>query len=541
MGDQFLVSDLYFNPNVCHTCKIYSDSIKTCTGCHMISYCSKEHQKFHWPSHKSLCKCLQAIRRDLGKDYYRQINISNVDINAEDKPLAWSKPKAKYSAQITESSNETHGNTLTGELVNHGRHKESPEIYSEVSTSSMRNAKEKNLEKVTNNDELGVEIGNLNITTETKSMSRKNANEHLLAKGSINNIVVHSIEQQKEQLSREWTQNRLRFLDLVEKLMGTNVRNVEKEIILNPKCCIVCKLRSTQLKTCDSCLSVNYCTEHSNLETHAFYCQQFSLLYKINKFIVDKYLTNSFGYLELISNFLEPYEFHNDMKSHELSEYTSYYRTLAHVIQCLKFSSRSLTVHVIGASEYECSPYAIYLWENIFHRINFLDTITIIFVGFQVTADQFDMRLCQGCVDSGRKMNIECYQMSYDEYIDMCHDKTNPNKTQYSDAKVNICTDLIIAYDSGFHEYENHSHNPWAKTLSYFLRTENLPIAFTAYTKEEIIRDTHMITNLAQERNVTLDFIMEGEINAEASKKPRIDPEEGIYYFNKYISCFYCK
>uniref|UniRef100_A0A8D9AT80 Mitochondrial splicing suppressor 51-like C-terminal domain-containing protein n=1 Tax=Cacopsylla melanoneura TaxID=428564 RepID=A0A8D9AT80_9HEMI len=99
------------------------------------------------------------------------------------------------------------------------------------------------------------------------------------------------------------------------------------------------------------------------------------------------------------------------------------------------------------------------------------------------------------------------------------------------------------AFNAGFHEFENQSHsNTWTKTLNYFLKTKRLPIAFTGYTKDEICRDSEIIKSIASSKdNLQIEFITEKEINAEASEKPRMDPEDGVYYLNKYISCFYCK
>ncbi|CAN0573491.1 unnamed protein product [Ectocarpus sp. 12 AP-2014] len=31
-------------------------SLKWCTGCRMVLYCSPEHQKGHWQDHKAFCK-----------------------------------------------------------------------------------------------------------------------------------------------------------------------------------------------------------------------------------------------------------------------------------------------------------------------------------------------------------------------------------------------------------------------------------------------------------------------------------------------------
>jgi splicing suppressor protein 51 len=53
---------------VCHVCKSLESSkrsLKKCSNCKMISYCSKEHQREHWNVHKDLCKVVSKIcKRD---------------------------------------------------------------------------------------------------------------------------------------------------------------------------------------------------------------------------------------------------------------------------------------------------------------------------------------------------------------------------------------------------------------------------------------------------------------------------------------------
>ncbi|CAK9813810.1 hypothetical protein ANTQUA_LOCUS7775 [Anthophora quadrimaculata] len=56
----------FFYANVCHICKKFGNgiSLKKCGNCTMISYCSKEHQKEHWPQHKYLCNAICNVLKD---------------------------------------------------------------------------------------------------------------------------------------------------------------------------------------------------------------------------------------------------------------------------------------------------------------------------------------------------------------------------------------------------------------------------------------------------------------------------------------------
>lgn len=42
---------------------------KTCTGCHLVRYCSKDHQVEHWAAHKGMCKALPALKLFTNKDW----------------------------------------------------------------------------------------------------------------------------------------------------------------------------------------------------------------------------------------------------------------------------------------------------------------------------------------------------------------------------------------------------------------------------------------------------------------------------------------
>lgn len=507
MGGEFIVSDLYFNPNVCHICKSTFKNIKKCSGCKMISYCSKEHQKLHWSSHKALCICLQGVKNQLGNYYYDLFKFSNESEIENQEVLFEELDKTTgYKEETSFKRSELDVGVRTLSLDH-------------ITNKSNNVVTEERLK----NDDVEGKTSNEISTSSTHETVFK---ENLFQSTKLEKIISNTTK-------KEWIQYKFKFLSLVENILGRNLRNIEKEIVLKPKCCIVCKESHSELSTCETCFSVNYCDKHKNEGTHAYHCQQFTLLYKINKYIVDKYVTNSFVYIENISNFLEPYTFESELEHYELSEYTSFYRTLVHLIQFINFSNKSLTLHVVGASEYECSPYSIYLWENIFHRISFINNITISFVGFDVTSDQFQMRLCQNCFENHKTITIECHQMSYDSYIELHHKKD----------KSKVWSDLIIAYNAGFHEFENQPDtNTWTKTLEYILSTKKLPIAFTAYTKDEIHKDTQIIKNIAQAKeSIDVQFMIESEVNAEASEKPRIDPEDGVYYLNKYITCFYCK
>ncbi|XP_032685258.1 uncharacterized protein LOC116850743 isoform X2 [Odontomachus brunneus] len=51
----------FFNPNVCHVCKLPSKNLIPCNQCYMIFYCSENHERIHKDSHLNFCRNLAKI------------------------------------------------------------------------------------------------------------------------------------------------------------------------------------------------------------------------------------------------------------------------------------------------------------------------------------------------------------------------------------------------------------------------------------------------------------------------------------------------
>ncbi len=53
--------------NKLHSCVVcQTPAEKKCTGCNAVVYCTKEHQKKHWPTHKKDCKCWRIVHDPSG-------------------------------------------------------------------------------------------------------------------------------------------------------------------------------------------------------------------------------------------------------------------------------------------------------------------------------------------------------------------------------------------------------------------------------------------------------------------------------------------
>ncbi|ORZ39622.1 hypothetical protein BCR44DRAFT_1458389 [Catenaria anguillulae PL171] len=54
---------MFWYPNRCEypDCNAPARSLRTCSGCRMVRYCSPEHQKADWNAHKLDCKCFRRL------------------------------------------------------------------------------------------------------------------------------------------------------------------------------------------------------------------------------------------------------------------------------------------------------------------------------------------------------------------------------------------------------------------------------------------------------------------------------------------------
>jgi hypothetical protein len=60
-----------YHPYVCNACKrgpLQQTSVFRCSGCHVLRYCCKAHQKHDWKTHKKWCKAFQNVRSQMGED-----------------------------------------------------------------------------------------------------------------------------------------------------------------------------------------------------------------------------------------------------------------------------------------------------------------------------------------------------------------------------------------------------------------------------------------------------------------------------------------
>lgn len=63
------VYNSFFNPNICHVCKVAQNVNYTCDQCHMISYCSEKHRFLHKNQYTQLCTIIKILlETNTGRD-----------------------------------------------------------------------------------------------------------------------------------------------------------------------------------------------------------------------------------------------------------------------------------------------------------------------------------------------------------------------------------------------------------------------------------------------------------------------------------------
>ncbi|XP_032681484.1 uncharacterized protein LOC116848942 [Odontomachus brunneus] len=78
--------NMFFNPNVCHVCKLrMKGDLILCNRCHMISYCSEEHKKVHLKEHSYICNHIEKALTKMSEWRMHQFS-----------PSEWFKSKKEF-------------------------------------------------------------------------------------------------------------------------------------------------------------------------------------------------------------------------------------------------------------------------------------------------------------------------------------------------------------------------------------------------------------------------------------------------------------
>lgn len=205
-------------------------------------------------------------------------------------------------------------------------------------------------------------------------------------------------------------------------------------------------------------------------------------------------------------NYFSVFKNHNSIQNILEYEVFNLGATILNALRLLNttYTKTTFTLYIVGASSVEATAD----WEAITDLLTtFLPKsigIKYIFVGPEMW-------------DSVNYENAEVYKDYYHSVADKIRDKP----------------DLIVAFNCGFHEFDDDL-DTWSNTIELLLKFTETPFVFTSYTGVEIERDL----DFAQNYGASLEVLVAPKENEYRSFRPLRDwwdCSNPIYYLNNYI------
>ncbi|KAH0951137.1 hypothetical protein HN011_004534 [Eciton burchellii] len=329
--------------------------------------------------------------------------------------------------------------------------------------------------------------------------------------------------------ANEYRVYRLKLIEIVAFRLGRPLEFWEREILLYPRVCCICRCSSQTLRCCGECGIELFCEDHSDRDSHhEKWCREFRVFGKI------LFMQHTDGHVEPdMPNpppRKSPLRLPNDLDSlmAQLYNRSAYYRdmdchtycSLSHIatiplttlysvqVSCQGWEvADTLVIHVIGAEfQFECVK--LHAWESFFlHLLPNLKHLRLIFVGPELTLPPVPLDLlaivktCSACKSLGRRISVSFHPEKF--YHDFCRSE------QF------VQPHLVCLFNPGlYRETGFNGRDTWPETIKEFCKT-GVPVCVTSYTKYEIPRDMIRIKSL-----VDVETILEPRRNPFASIKP---------------------
>lgn len=336
----------------------------------------------------------------------------------------------------------------------------------------------------------------------------------------------------------EWKEYRLKLQFIWRNLLKRELLTYEEQVWMFPRVCAQC-FSKENLKDCSECMNAAYCcVEHEKTQrnVHEKVCAKLKLCMDIDRLFISnekqypimKRLPHSMEVDELfpenINEILFKYFGESDEDSIDFilkSDVVSSFGIIASVLH--KFVDikklNNLICHIVGAATYEAFTDWSTLSQNLFHIFPTIKSIEWILVGPEADYHTFEDSFCDFCIKENRRFSISTHKALYGKVI---------NKLPMPE--------LVIAFNSGIHEFVNRDCNMWKDSIPYLLKQTGVPLLLTAYTKSEILQDLRCIDDY-----IKIKILMDAQVNKYASLKPirDWDAEEttvSVFYTNGYIS-----
>lgn len=334
----------------------------------------------------------------------------------------------------------------------------------------------------------------------------------------------------------EWKRYRLELQAKWKAILKRELLPYENQVWMFPRVCAQCFVKKG-LDDCLKCFNVAYCCEqHEKTQktTHETLCAQLKLCMEIERLLIcnkKQYPivkciphTNEKiqQFPENVHNVLTRFFTESDDDSIDLvlkSDCISTFATIAHVLHKHLNSNDFLVCHVVGAASFEAYTDWMALSQNLFHCFPTIKTIEWFLIGPEADYHPTNESNCNLCAKQKRFCSITTRK---DFYENVVSDLTAPN--------------LVIALNSGIHEFADGEQDTWRKSVPCLLQHTNVPLMLTAYTKGEILQDLRCIDEC-----ISVKVLMEAQVNKYASLRPIRDWDDeknatSVFYTNGFIA-----
>lgn len=327
---------------------------------------------------------------------------------------------------------------------------------------------------------------------------------------------------------QEWLQSRKEFICIVKRQLSRDLEPYETQMIMFASSCLICH-QQQNLRTCMTCYSTNYCSEHAKAfeSNHSSNCKE--LLLSLNLAIKVPY---GVKFKSKFSTFPDKNRPINDMNSfiqqyyrsrrqskyllgvdYFYTEYVSGPLTLYYGMKNAKLlhflRSHMCVIHIIMASpiDREYLP----AWELLLHLLHQIKDLKIVLIGPKLNDESNDIEICFGCnTRYSQKLSFECYSMPYYKYADSVNYKQ---------------PDIVVGFQADLSD----------KKSFLKVRDQDCPFLLTAKSKHTSCQN---MSKLGMILNSSLYPVYHDE-NKFSSFRPCRDFENnGVSYCNKVLAVF---
>ncbi|XP_076237773.1 uncharacterized protein LOC143181263 [Calliopsis andreniformis] len=347
---------------------------------------------------------------------------------------------------------------------------------------------------------------------------------------------------------------RLRLLQIFESKIGRPLKLWEKEIVLYPRVCRICRCFRESPISCSHCAMEYFCENHA-IE-HGKWCREFQVLQRC-LFLQYKHGCASPRIPNVREQvFVASPDLDFDRLMHRIYRNSLYYREmdcytyamLSHLctipltalysmqISCPDWRSKTdWTIHILGA-EFQFEGVNLRVWEKLFlHFLPNLKRLRLILIGPELCLPTgvpakllSKVQLCSHCKSTNKTITV----------------LFRPGKLYHEcvrqEPKLALETDLICLYNPGLYRETGFAgEDSWLKTIQEFCKL-TAPVVITSYTVDEIGWEINRVTSVSD-----VKVLLEPRRNPFASVKPDrnfvSDDSNPLIYKNYYITIVQAK